>query len=153
MTAIAEESDMMIPFARPRTRRMRGVRSGDRTFNGVLTAAALAAPIIIVMFVAVLAYGAWPAIHEFRFRFLTSTAWEPNPDREEYGALAFIVGTLVSSILAMLLACAEYSPESAQNNGAIDGMNRNVLESQGSSIQDRNALSAPPVKPAYSSDR
>jgi hypothetical protein len=61
---------------------------------------------------------------------------------------------LVSSSLALLLACAQYTPpESAQKNGPIDGMNRNVLETQGSSIQDRNSMSAPPVRPAYSSDR
>ena len=61
---------------------------------------------------------------------------------------------LAGTLISLLVGCTEYSgSESAQKNGPIDGMNRNVLETQGSSIQDRNSLAAPPVRPTYTSDR
>src|SRR3954452_14076573 len=74
---------------------------GDRLFFGGTAVAALFAPAVLVVFVAVLFYGAWPSIKAFRFSFLTSGVWEPNPARETYGALPFIVGTLISSVLAV----------------------------------------------------
>jgi phosphate transport system permease protein len=77
---------------------------GDRVFFGAITAAALVAPALLILFVAVLLYGAWPAIRAFGFSFLTSSAWEPNPAREKYGAFPFVVGTLVSSVLALCVA-------------------------------------------------
>ncbi len=85
----------------PTLRRRRG---GDRLFFTLLTAAALVAPALLLLFVAVLAYGAWPSISAFGLSFLTSSVWEPNPEREQYGALAFLVGTVVSSLLALTLA-------------------------------------------------
>src|SRR5262245_49459899 len=77
---------------------------GDRIFFGILTAAALVAPALLVMFVTVLMYGAWPSIRTFGITFLTSSVWEPNPAREKYGALPFITGTLISSFLALAIA-------------------------------------------------
>jgi len=43
-----------------------------------------------------------PAIHKFGFSFLTSTAW--NPVHDDFGALVAIAGTLVSTLLAMVVA-------------------------------------------------
>jgi phosphate transport system permease protein len=85
------------PAPRPRN-------AGDRLFHWMLTAGAGLTPLLILLFVAVLCYGAWPSIKEFGFRFLTTLNWEPNPDREEYGALAFLLGTLESSLLALAIA-------------------------------------------------
>jgi phosphate transport system permease protein len=45
---------------------------------------------------------AWPAIQKFGLDFITTSAWVPN--RERFGVLPFIVGTLASSLLAILLA-------------------------------------------------
>ncbi len=58
----------------------------------------------MLLFIAVLTYGAWPSIKEFGISFLTSHEWNPNPDHEQYGAFPFILGTLVSSLLALALA-------------------------------------------------
>src|SRR5205823_250488 len=58
----------------------------------------------LVLFVIVLTEGAWPSITQFGWSFLTSRVWEPNPVREAYGAFPFIVGTLISSFLALALA-------------------------------------------------
>jgi phosphate transport system permease protein len=46
--------------------------------------------------------GSWPAFSHFKFAFLTTEIW--NPVTDKYGALAPIYGTLVTSLLAMLLA-------------------------------------------------
>jgi phosphate transport system permease protein len=46
--------------------------------------------------------GAWPALEHFGFGFVTREIW--NPVTDEYGALGPIYGTLVTSLIAMLLA-------------------------------------------------
>ncbi len=45
--------------------------------------------------------GAWPALSAFGLGFLFSSAW--NPVTGEFGALPFIYGTIVSSMLALLI--------------------------------------------------
>jgi phosphate transport system permease protein len=46
--------------------------------------------------------GSWPALSHFKLAFITRTVW--NPVTDEYGALAPVYGTLVTSSLALLLA-------------------------------------------------
>ncbi|OHE75303.1 MAG: phosphate ABC transporter permease subunit PstC, partial [Verrucomicrobia bacterium RIFCSPHIGHO2_12_FULL_41_10] len=45
---------------------------------------------------------AWPAIRHFGFHFLISSTWQPN--RDIYGVLPMIIGTVTSSLIALLLA-------------------------------------------------
>lgn len=46
--------------------------------------------------------GAWQCISKIGFfSFLTTSAWNPTPGSEHYGALSFIVGTLLTSLLAL----------------------------------------------------
>jgi phosphate transport system permease protein len=45
---------------------------------------------------------AWPAIQKTGVSFLTSTVWDVNRDR--YGALPFLIGTTVSSLIALCIA-------------------------------------------------
>ena len=47
-------------------------------------------------------YAALPAVQQFGFGFLVSTDWDPTNDK--YGALPLIYGTMVSSLLALLIA-------------------------------------------------
>ncbi len=42
------------------------------------------------------------------FKFITTAEWNPRPDQEEYGALSFIIGTLMTSFLALLF-CIPFS--------------------------------------------
>jgi phosphate transport system permease protein len=49
-----------------------------------------------------LVYGSWPALSAYGFNFLTTEVW--NPVTEKFGALAPIYGTVVTSIIAMLIA-------------------------------------------------
>ncbi len=85
-----------------RPRRPRNL--GDRVFDLSLSVAALMIPALVALFVGVLIYGAWPSIRAFGWEFLVTKTWNPNPNREQYGALVFIFGTLVSSIVALCLA-------------------------------------------------
>ena len=48
-----------------------------------------------------LSIGALPALSRFGFGFLTTESW--NPVTEQFGALAPIYGTLVTSLIAMLV--------------------------------------------------
>jgi phosphate transport system permease protein len=45
---------------------------------------------------------AWPAIQKTGVSFFTSTVWDVNRDR--YGALPFLIGTTVSSLMALCIA-------------------------------------------------
>lgn len=48
--------------------------------------------------------GAIPAFKTFGLHFITSTDWNPREDRESYGALPFIAGTLITSFSALLIS-------------------------------------------------
>ena len=63
--------------------------------------AALCVFLVIIAIIYELTRQAWPAIHKFGLGFLTSTTW--NPPKEEFGAAPFIIGTLVTSFLALIL--------------------------------------------------
>jgi len=60
--------------------------------------------IILMVFamLTVMVIAAWPSISRFGLHFLWNTAW--NPVTEEYGALPFIYGSIVSSLLALVIA-------------------------------------------------
>jgi len=47
--------------------------------------------------------GAMPTFREYGIKFIISPDWNPTEGRESYGALPFIVGTLVTSLLALLI--------------------------------------------------
>ena len=51
-----------------------------------------------------LAIGGSRAFEKFGLGFLTGKSWNPVFDREQFGALPFIVGTLVTSAIAIVLA-------------------------------------------------
>src|SRR3981189_1771629 len=48
--------------------------------------------------------GAWPAMREYGFSFLFTSRWAPSADPPVLGALGPIYGTLVTSVIAMMLA-------------------------------------------------
>ena len=79
-----------------------GQRLRERLFRGATFAAALLVLLLLGGVAFSLAVGSWPAFAHFKFAFLTREIW--NPVTDEYGALAPIFGTLVTSFLALLLA-------------------------------------------------
>ncbi len=84
------------------TRSLERANHGDRVFKGLLTLAALAVPILLAFLVYELWDGASLAIAQFGFGFVTSSTWDPVA--EEFGAMPLIFGTLLSSVLALLIA-------------------------------------------------
>ena len=70
--------------------------------RALTAAAALAALVLIGAIAWKIVAGAWPAIDEFGLGFLVSRDW--NPVTGEFGALQFVVGTIVTSFGAVLLA-------------------------------------------------
>jgi phosphate transport system permease protein len=75
---------------------------GDAVFRGLTAAAAWSLVGIVVSIVAVLAWESAGAMRKFGWDFLTTEKWDPVAN--EYGALPFIYGTLVSSFLALVQA-------------------------------------------------
>ncbi|MEA3504178.1 MAG: phosphate ABC transporter permease subunit PstC [Bacteroidota bacterium] len=47
--------------------------------------------------------GAIPVFKEFGIKFIFSAEWNPTEGREEYGALPFIVGTVITSVIAIVI--------------------------------------------------
>jgi phosphate transport system permease protein len=75
---------------------------GDRVFKLVLTVAALAVPVLLGFLVYELWSGADLAIRRFGLDFVTTSVWDPVA--EQFGALPLIFGTLLSSLIALLIA-------------------------------------------------
>jgi phosphate transport system permease protein len=78
--------------------------NSDKILKYILFAASLLILLVSGGIVFALISGAMPSFHEFGWKFLFSTKWDPTQGREQYGALLFIVGTLSTSILALLIA-------------------------------------------------
>ena len=79
-------------------------RIGDRGLEGLTAAAALLAMLIIAAIIYKVVVGAWPAIRTFHIAFVWHGVWNPVIGHEAYGARNFIIGTLVTSFGAMLIA-------------------------------------------------
>ncbi len=47
--------------------------------------------------------GAIPVFKEFGINFIFSAEWNPTEGREDYGALSFIAGTLITSVIAIFI--------------------------------------------------
>lgn len=77
--------------------------NGDKVTKALLFISSLIILLLSAGIVLSLAGGAIPAFKEYGLRFITSTAWNPTSGNEEYGALAFIAGTLLTSLLALVL--------------------------------------------------
>lgn len=74
----------------------------DKAFKATLHLVALVVFVILILFFVALLKGALPAIKKLGFiKFLFSKEWDPN--FEKFGALPFVIGTLSTSILALLI--------------------------------------------------
>jgi phosphate transport system permease protein len=75
---------------------------GDKVFKWLTLAMALAVVALVFLVGWQLARGSSAAIQKFGFHFLTTSTWDPVA--ENFGALPFIYGTAVSSLLALIIA-------------------------------------------------
>jgi phosphate transport system permease protein len=76
--------------------------TGDAIFRLVLLGAAGLMLVIVAGMILALAAKSLPSIRRFGFGFLTTAEW--NPVTSEFGALAFIYGTVLSSLIALLIS-------------------------------------------------
>ena len=96
-----EAASLATPARLPRTRRL-GDRIGDAVLYGLTALAALLGVLVVFAIVWRVADGAWPAMHVFKLGFVWHNEW--NAPLDKYGARDLIIGTVVTSFGAMLLA-------------------------------------------------
>ena len=89
-----------IAIERSETTRRHGA-FGDIVFRTLTQFFALLVLLVLGGVILSLISGAWPALQRFGFGFLVGQAW--NPVTENFGALAPVYGTLVTSAIAMLI--------------------------------------------------
>jgi phosphate transport system permease protein len=81
-----------------------GSRRGDRRFDIVTSAAAVALLLLLVAIAGFLAVKAAPALRESGWGFFTEQAWFPDAPGGDFGVAALAFGTVASSALAIVLA-------------------------------------------------
>jgi len=77
-------------------------RFGDKAFEWLTLGMALVVIVLVFLIGWQLARGSSLAIQKFGFNFLVTSTWDPVA--EQFGALPFIFGTLVSSLIALIIA-------------------------------------------------
>jgi phosphate transport system permease protein len=84
---------------------VKSARSGplaDIVFAALAKGAALVTLGLLIAILASLTISAWPAIEKYGLGFLTTATWDPV--KEEFGGLVMIYGTLMTSLIALLIA-------------------------------------------------
>jgi phosphate transport system permease protein len=74
----------------------------DRSFRVITLAAGLMVLVILLGITISTAHESWPVFKDQAGTFLTSSTWDPPHNK--FGALAFIYGTIVTSIIALVFA-------------------------------------------------
>jgi phosphate transport system permease protein len=85
-----------------RAKVLRKLRISDTAFRNLTRFAAILVLVLLGGVIAALIKGSMPALQEFGLSFLYEERW--NPVTEKFGAFAPIYGTLVTSIIAMVIA-------------------------------------------------
>src|SRR6187401_1307225 len=92
--AVADQMD--------RAKLLQRLRLGDAAYRHLTRAAAITVLVILGGIIISLVWGSLPALRAFGISFLYEEAW--NPVTEKFGAIAPIYGTIITSIIAMLIA-------------------------------------------------
>lgn len=87
---------------RIKTSAFKPVRIGDFLFNNLLLISGIFVILLVLGFLITLFFSAMPSIKKFGLPFFINNIWEPN--NEIYGAYAFIIGTLLTSIIALIIS-------------------------------------------------
>jgi len=74
----------------------------ERIFRTISRGAAALVLLLLGGVLISLVVGSWPALSQYSWSFLYTEAW--NPVTEKFGALAPIYGTVITSLIAMLIA-------------------------------------------------
>jgi len=81
---------------------LHGASLGDRIYKSATAAFAFSIPLLLVLLGVEVVVAAWPALTAFKFSFLTSSRWDAVEG--VFGAAPAIYGTIVSSVLALVIA-------------------------------------------------
>src|SRR3990170_7126023 len=79
-----------------------GPNRGDAVFHGMVFSLAAGAIALLLLLLAILSADARDAVVRYGLSFLTTTKWDPVA--LQFGAGAYIYGTLITSLIALLLA-------------------------------------------------
>ena len=82
--------------------RIEGSAIGDTVYRWMTTAFALCLPVLLLLIALGVGTAAWPAFKAFGFGFLTSSDWDPP--HNVFGAAPAIYGTIISAIIALVIA-------------------------------------------------
>jgi phosphate transport system permease protein len=82
--------------------KMQKALSGDSVFKGITVFFAFSIILILLLMLYEMTVQSMPAIHKFGLKFITGSDWDAVAGN--FGALPFLFGSVVSSILALLLA-------------------------------------------------
>src|SRR6202171_2294323 len=87
-----------------RAKALSAFKFGDVSFYWITRASAISVLLILGGIILSLIAGAWPAMKEYGFAFLWTQRWAPSNDPPVLGALGPIYGTMVTSVIAMVIA-------------------------------------------------
>ncbi len=77
--------------------------TGDRIFNVGVAVIAASALVILIANLYVLGSGSIPIFNHAGLDFISGTTWNPVEGRESFGVLPYILGTLITSGIALLI--------------------------------------------------
>ncbi len=92
----------MVATVLPYQARMRREARAEVAFGLLTRSCAYLVLALLAGVLLTLLYGSWPALRTFKFAFLTREVWDPVSG--QFGALAPLYGTVITSLIAMLLA-------------------------------------------------
>src|SRR5881628_2739414 len=74
----------------------------DRIYRAAILVFALCVPVLLLLIFVEIGRAGWPAMRQFGFGFLVSSRWDPVAG--EFGAAPASLGTILTSIIALLIA-------------------------------------------------
>ena len=86
----------------PQLKRLHSSAAPDKIFKWLTMAGALSLVAVVLLIFFELVYHSHLSLSKFGLRFFTGTTWDPVGG--DFGALPFIYGTLVSSLIALIIA-------------------------------------------------
>jgi phosphate transport system permease protein len=102
MTDMALETQIEARQDLLKSKVLKRFRTSDTIFHNLTRASAVLVLVLLGGVIVSLIHGSIPAFQAFGFSFLTTQSW--NPVTEVFGAAAPIYGTIVTSLIALLIA-------------------------------------------------
>lgn len=78
--------------------------NSEKITKGLLLASSVVLLLVAAGMIYSLTTGAFLSIRHFGFKFIFTSKWDATPGAETYGALAFMAGTVFTSVLAIVIA-------------------------------------------------